>query len=353
MKYKKFVILPAVILLAAGCNFLSKSLPAGIIKSTNGGADWQFSNSVKGSETQSLTSLNIAKLAFEPGKRETLFAGSYSGGLYKSEDSAGSWSKILSNIFVYDFAVNPADAKIIYAAGFYADHGRVVKTTDGGASWNEVYKEESTTNAVRAIAINPSNPSQLVIGLSSGSIIKSADGGMTWQLAKNFEDRVNRILWQNGNIYVLLKTKGLFKSAGFAENFTEMTDSLSKTYNLAGMSYTSSTVDAFSQVFVDNTNSGLIYLTSNKGLFKTTDEGKNWTLLKLPVQPDQSEAKAVAVAQSSSNIVYTSIGSTIYKSTDAGQSWQTQGVASAGFVNYILIDPQLPQLVYGGIYSNQ
>ncbi len=339
-------------MLAAGCNFLSQNLPAGIIKSTNGGADWQFSNSVKGNQAQSLASLNISKLAFEPGKRETLFAGSYSGGLYKSEDSAGGWSKILSNIFVYDFAVNPADAKIIYAAGFYADHGRVVKTADSGASWNEVYKEESAANAVRAIAVNPSNPNQLVIGLSSGSVIKSADGGMTWQLAKNFEDRINRVLWQNGSVYILLKTKGLFKSPGFAENFEEMTGGLSKTYNLAGMSYTSSTA-AFSQVFVDNANSGLIYLTSNKGLFKTTDEGKNWSLLKLPVQPGQSEARAVAVARTSSNIVYASIGSTVYKSTDAGQSWQTQGINSAGFINYILIDPQLPQLVYAGIYSSE
>ena len=54
--------------------------------------------------------------------------------------------------------------------------------------------------------------------------------GISWQLANNFSDRINRVLWQNGNVYVLNKTKGLFKSSGFADNFTDITESLSKTF---------------------------------------------------------------------------------------------------------------------------
>jgi photosystem II stability/assembly factor-like uncharacterized protein len=106
-------------------------------------------------------------------------------------------------------------------------------------------------------------------------------------------------------------------------------------------------------MFVDTTSPKLIYLTTNKGLFKTLDEGKTWLQQKLPVKPGESEAKAIAVAPSSSNLIFTRVGSTVYKSTDGGQNWQTQGIASAGFINYILIDPQLPQIVYAGVYAVQ
>jgi len=76
------------------------------------------------------------------------------------------------------------DAKTIYVSGFYADHGRVLKTTDAGASWNQVYNEESATNPVRAIALNPANPNQVIIGTTSGTVVKSADGELigSWQI---------------------------------------------------------------------------------------------------------------------------------------------------------------------------
>lgn len=354
MKNKKLILIVALAFLAAGCNPLAKTVPVGIIKSINGGSDWQFANAVKNSTTLSLASLSISKMNFDPQNRQTVFAGSYTDGLYKSEDSGASWSKILSKILVYDFAINPLDTKIIYASGYYGDHGRVLKTTDGGASWVEIYHEESPANAARSIALNPLNPNQVVIGTTSGSVVKSSDSGNTWQLANDFKDRVNRVLWQNNNVYVLLKTKGLFKSSGFADNFSEMTSSLGKSYNVGTLSYTSANaVASFNQVYVDLRTPSLIYLTTDKGLYKTTDEGKAWNLQNLPIKPDKADGRAVAVSRASSNIVYSSVGSTIYKSTDGGINWQTQNITSGGFVNYILVDPELPQIVYAGIYSTQ
>ncbi len=355
LKYlmRKLIIITSLIFLSAGCNPLSKSLPVGVIKSLNGGADWQFANIIKNGNGASLSALSISRLGFDPKAREVVYVGSYTGGLYKSEDSAGSWSNVLSKIYVYDFVISPIDSKIIYAAGSYADHGKVLKTTDGGGSWNQVYNEETVTNPVRAIALNPQNPNQVLIGLAAGNLIKSNDGGITWQLVKNFGDQINRVLWQNNNIYVLVKTKGLFKSGDLGANFTELTASLNQTYSLGGASYNSNTVDAYSQLYVDFTSPSLIYLTSTKNLYKTTNEGQNWNQLNLPVKPTTSLARAVAVAKSSSNIVYTSVGSTVYKSLDGGQSWQTQGLTSGGIINFILIDPQLPQIVYAGIYTTQ
>ena len=188
--------------------------------------------------------------------------------------------------------------------------------------------------------------------MTSGSVVKSADGGISWQLANNFSDRINRVLWQNGNVYVLNKTKGLFKSSGFADNFTDITESLSKTFSLNNTTYNKDIIDSFRKsLWIFYAGFNLCY--NQQGVFKTVDEGKTWEKQNLPVKPDESEAKAISIAPSSSNIVYSSVGATIYKSTDGGVTWQTQSITSAGFINYILIDPQLPQIVYAGIYVVQ
>lgn len=349
-KFKIILVLVSISLLGAGCGVFSQPAPGGIVKTVNGGTDWQFANKFKGSSGAGLQAVNVSKLAFSPNNREVIFAGSYNGGLYKSEDSAGSWSKLLSKISIYDFALNPWDEKVIYAAGMFGTQGKVVKSSDGGASWADIYSEAAASNAVRSIALNPNNVNQVVIGMTSGNVIISNDAGLSWKLVKNFEDRVNRILWQNGNIYVLLKSKGLRKSSDLGFNFTDLTASLNKTNGFGSLNYSQSLIDTYSQTYVDLVAPSLIYLSTNKGLYKTTDEGANWTLMPLPAKGSDAQARAIAVARSSSNLLYTSVGSTVYKSTDGGQTFQTQTVKTGGLINYILVDPQLSQIAYAGIY---
>ncbi len=351
MNRKLSIIILVLTLLSAGCNPFSKTLPGGLVKSVNGGVDWQFANTIKDNATVSLANYNISKLAFDPKNQQTIFAGTYTAGLFKSEDAGATWTNILSKIFVYDVAISPLDSKIIYAAGFFADHGRVLKTTDGGASWTQIYNEASINDAVRAMALNPQDPNQIMIGTATGSLIKSADGGLSWQLVKSFNDRINKLVWQNGGIYLVLQQQGLFKSTGFADTFTELTLSLSKIFDSKNYSYNSKTVSYFNQVFVDYTSPELIYLTTDQGLYKTVDEGKTWVLQGLPVKPEKSVARAIAISRVSSNIVYASVEATVYKSVDGGGSWQTQSINTAGFVNFILVDPVLPQIVYAGIYT--
>jgi photosystem II stability/assembly factor-like uncharacterized protein len=353
MKFKISVILSAIIFLSAGCNFFQKAAASGVIKTVNGGGDWQFSNAIKDNLKASIGTLNVSKMDFDPQNHETVFVGGYNGGLYKSEDSGGSWKNILSKILVYDFAVSPTDSKTIYVAGLYADHGKVLKTTDGGATWQEIYNDAGSQNAVRTIAVNPASPNQILIGTDSGNIIKSADSGLSWQLAKNFDDRINRIVWRNGGAYSLLKTKGLFKTTDFGVTYQNLSPGTDKFFGSSLTDNITGLADVFNQFYVDPLSNNLIYVTTSRGLYKTTDEGHTWNRILLPVDAGNSNTRAIAVAQSSSNLVFTSVGATIYKSTDGGQSFQTQSINTNGYVNYILIDPQLPQIVYGGAYVLQ
>jgi len=352
MILKKYSLIALILFLSAGCSLFNKPISAGVVKTVNGGADWQFSNKFKDNPKVSLNTLSIAKLDLDPQNRETVFAGSYNGGLYKSVDSGGSWTEILSKIFVYDFAIDPYNPKVIYAAGYYGVNGKVIKTIDGGASWQEVYNEATAQNSVRAIALNPLNTNQLVIGTGSGTVVRSSDGGMSWQLMTNFQDQVNRIFWQNESVYVLAKTKGLFKAPSAGGPFLEITTSLAKSNNISNFNATDN-ISSFSQAYLDPVSNSLMYLTTSKGLYKSTDGGQTWTLINLPVKTDDVTTRAIAVAKSSSNIVYTNVGSTIFKSLDGGKNWQTHKIATTGFINYILIDPNLPQVAYAGVYGNQ
>ena len=102
MKTKILFLCASILFLAAACTSNGSTLPNGVVKSVNGGLDWQFSNAVASSTTLSLASLSISKLAFDPSTNQTVYAGSYSGGLFRSLDSGATWSDILSKILVYE-----------------------------------------------------------------------------------------------------------------------------------------------------------------------------------------------------------------------------------------------------------
>ncbi|MCX6797420.1 MAG: hypothetical protein NTX98_03010, partial [Candidatus Doudnabacteria bacterium] len=222
MKNKIIVLILPILLLSASCNFFTKKSNAGVVKTVNGGADWQFANIIKDSKNTTLGAISISKLAFSPKNREIVFAGSYTAGLFKSEDSGGSWSKILSKILVYDFVLHPQDEKIIYVSGFYGGFGKILRTADGGKTWEEIYNEQGEENPVRVVAINYQNPAQMLAGTNSGNLIKSSDGGLSWKLAYNFKERIQKVFWNNNEIFVLTKTKGVFKAKDFAENFENL-----------------------------------------------------------------------------------------------------------------------------------
>ncbi len=352
MKKFLFAALPLVFL-AASCNFFSKPPTAGVVKTTNGGADWQFANLMKDSKTNLLAGANVSRLAFDPTNREVLYAATFTSGLFKSQDSAASWTQILSKISVYDMAVHPTDPNTLYAVGLYGGFGKVLKTQDGGKTWEEVYNEQGESDAVRAIAVNPQNPNQVAAGSATGNVVISSDGGLSWKQAYNFQDRVQRIVWQNGNIYVLLKNKGLSKSADGGQTFLNLTSGLSKVVDWQQMEYNTDAVRGFNQFFVDVYTGNLIYMTTDQGLYKTQDGGSTWQYVPLPVNKSAALARSIAVARSSSNIVYTSVGSTVYKTVDGGSTWQTQNLATPGSVNYLVVDPDLPQIAYAGIFLQQ
>jgi len=336
-------ILGIVSLLAASCNFFGGSpvKTAGALRSANGGTDWQSANAIKDKLEGSLAGTNISGLKFKPGSLETIFASSYNNGFFVSEDGGNSWRQILSNFYVYDFAFDPASSDAIYVAGIAADHGRVLVTRDMGKSWQEIYNEGTSGNGVRAVMADTNL--RLYIGLEDGNMVRSEDAGLSWKLVKNFETRINTIRSYNGSLYVLARSKGLFRSDD-GQNFSNLTGEVGSEDGF----HIFSNVGTYNQFAI---TVGSIYLTTNNGLFRSFDQGSSWARLILPLQDQSASILPIATSQTNDSLVYTAVGSTIYKSTDGGNTWQTQNSNTTALITALLVHPQNPQLVYAGAFA--
>lgn len=356
VKKIKFVLaLSPLIFLSAGCTlFGGDPNVAGVIKTINGGADWVFSNKVPATDTAPATTLDgadIALLGFSNESTEKIYAASYNTGLLVSEDSGVSWKAILSKIAVYDYAEDLSDSKKLYAVGSFGGRGKALVSIDAGGSWQEMYSEASTQDYVRSFAQNPGNLQELYLGMASGNIYVSLDGGVSWQTVTKLNARIQHMRFEAGSLYVLTLQKGLFVSRDAGRSFTNLTQSLIADTSIWSVStFASSKVNEFYAYVIDQSNTNLMYVSTDTGLFKTTNGAKNWTRLSLPVKSEDTRTRALALSPDGSGIVYTAIGSQIYKSLDGGQNWQTQPIESSGFINALLVHPGLPQIVYAGIY---
>lgn len=345
---KVLIAVLSIVLLAASCNVRSEA-KVGIVKTANGGVDWQPANKVVGSD-QTLLARSISQLKFNPSE-DKIYASSFTGGLYYSEDGAESWNGFLGGIPIYDFVFNPYDENIIYASSYLSDRGRLLVSKDAGKSWNEIYSDANTKNPVRAVALNPNNPDEILIGLGKGALIKSDDNGASWHLLQNYNDRINRIVWENNDLYVIVKGTGVFKSNDNGTSFSQITrnlkvprsDNNKQTFSFRG------SINDYRQLAIDPSDSNHLLITTNRGLFESSDSGNSWEYVELPFRSQDVSPFAVAFADSSETVVYVSIGSVILKSIDGGSNWSSSDTKTNGLVSSILVSPDLPQLTFAGV----
>src|SRR5581483_3787458 len=155
----------------------------GLFVTTDGGNTWSSVASVPGSTQVGGAYPGITGILFDPaaggttgGKTNTIFASSWGNGVYESTNAGASWTHLTggpSNVL--EAAVSSTG--VYYAVG---DGG-----TDLWAFANNTWTELLTPSAVggnslQGVAIDPSNPSEIVTITGGGSLNISYDGGATW-----------------------------------------------------------------------------------------------------------------------------------------------------------------------------
>jgi photosystem II stability/assembly factor-like uncharacterized protein len=150
---------------------------SGVFFSEDGGANWTQLNETFKSAVHTF----FYDLAFAPGDPETMYVGTYAGGVIKSVDGGRNWFEVnglrhdgdvLGNS--YGTALDPANPDIMYATTI----GGVFKTTNGGETWRFI--GQGVFQHLREIAADPTNPLRLYLGGDSTAFYLSEDGGDTW-----------------------------------------------------------------------------------------------------------------------------------------------------------------------------
>jgi PKD repeat protein len=160
-------------------------IQAGTPKSTNG--NWTIIGPIGKPTGGGAGRLNFVR--FDPTNSNTIWVGAPDGGLWKTTNGGTSWTTNtdqLSMIGVSDVAIDPTNTQIMYLATGDSDGGDtysigVLKSTDGGATWNTTGLTWATTlgRTIGRLLINPTNPN-IIMAFSSAGIFRSTNGGTSW-----------------------------------------------------------------------------------------------------------------------------------------------------------------------------
>ncbi|MEK7831345.1 MAG: hypothetical protein AAB401_09690, partial [Acidobacteriota bacterium] len=355
----------------------------------------------------------VTAITLDPGyngtTNQTVYVGAAQGGLWRSIDNGANWTPLMDgqpSLAVGAVMIDPTNPNVIYvgtgegnrSGDTYYGQG-LLKSTDGGSTWQQITGPTSTTApnlpafincSFMTIEIDPSNTQTLYaatnIGLTSGpsggsgivvignrGIWKSTDGGMNWRNLNpgNFDvDRTGTDVLidprKPQRVFAAILNLGIYRSEQGGEPNTW-------TLLSGGLPLGNATSPTFQRVELavgppiqPSTESTLYaaFAAANDdlmGIWRSTDGGTNWTQVGTPQTSGQANYNLeLTVDPTDANIVYygTSANSvnnagTLFRSTNGGQSWSdlSRGDSSIGLhadTHAITVSPVNHNILFTG-----
>jgi photosystem II stability/assembly factor-like uncharacterized protein len=288
-------------------NILYVATDEAVYKSSDTGKSWQRLNG-------ELSRTRVISLAIDPVLSANVFAGTMGDGAYKSPDGGRTWHQFNTglqkgtiSIIVNQLVFNPERSDMIYAGTTVG----VYRSTDGGRTWTERMKGMSEVSFIVTLAIDPQRPRVLYAG-TTGGIYRTTDAGETWEK----------------------------KSAGMVAFDAKM----------ASMAL------GVNGIVVNPQNSDLVYAGTTKGLYKSSDQGEQWTKIEGNIR--ESYVSAIQLDPTDPSVLYMATSDRVHKSEDAGKTWdpKTAGLEATS-IRSLQVNPQDPNILYvgtngGGLYRS-
>ena len=195
-----------------------------------------------------------------------LFPARASHGMYKSESggASGTWVAINNGLpttptqllNINSIAVHPTLTNTVYIGTW---KNGIYKTTDGGQNWMPM-NSGLTSADVRSIAIDPSNPQVVYVGLGEGKgVFKSVNDGGWW-------GAINSGLSLDCPSYLL--PIGRVEQGVSLEKLPDMSQNLG---------YSSVSWTSIWDIVIDPTDSQTVYAADHHaGVYLSTTGGGNW-----------------------------------------------------------------------------
>ena len=206
--------------------------------------------------------------------------------------------------------IHPKELNILYVG--LNDKG-IYKTSNHGETWELFNEGLNTENSkkINVLKIDPVDPNIMYLGTKAGlssegsnwvvsdALFKSLDSGKTWTV----------------------NNKGIIPNKKFI-----------------------ATAPSVQDIAIDYKNRLNVYIATKEGIYKSTDEGKNWTWSSTGIEV--SSVSSVVIDPSNPEILYAS-STGVYKSEDGGKAWNLLGLADES-IRSIVIDPQSTDIIYAG-----
>jgi len=347
---KIIILLLGLSLTAASCDVLdlitgTPSGSRGIFRSEDSGETYHQANTLG---RNNIAGVSVNSLTLDSSSPQVVYLASGSG-IYKTEDGAANWRYILSGLAATKIVIDPFQAETLYASGLSGGNGKILKSLDAGASWVDIYTDPLQSNPVWAMDISKNNSQIIVAGLGTGEIIRSTDSGRTWTSVDNLSNRIINIEFSpTGEVYALTLTRGLFRSSDNGSNWTDITSTLTN-LGIGSAVQQGASISKFNHLALDKRQAQVLYLGTDQGLLRSVNNGANWSPLSLPSRNASLKVSSVAINPTNSNIIFATIGGTVLKSINGGITWQTKSLPTGAEVRQILIDPTSTNNIYLGV----
>jgi photosystem II stability/assembly factor-like uncharacterized protein len=327
-----------------------------VYRSDDGGTHWQQLISKPSGKGWTHSGLNVfghtRKVAADPVDSDILYIATSDHGIVKSTDGGLSWNVIGRDLkygdSVWDIDICPARPEILYLTGTSVKGGTCISVSmNKGESWESRCSNLSRETTVFKVLIAPDDCSVVYLATNRG-VIKTVNGGRHWFPAHNGmpDLSVYSMVFHPDNPAILFAgtKKGLYKSDDSAQNWGNIPIKWSP---------------AISSVLVSKHNDQLIMVGTEQsgknrgGIYRSTDGGTSWAM----VLEAQKMISGIVQVPGSPDILYAASndhnyhdynhGSGVFRSTDYGKSWESinQGLPVLRAWN-ITMSPSAPGLVF-------
>jgi photosystem II stability/assembly factor-like uncharacterized protein len=307
----------------------SGSTPSSVDRSYLDLLEWRSIGPTRGGRVVAVAGDPVHKLVF--------YQGTTGGGVWKTEDGGLNWKNVSDGFFgtgsVGAVAVSPSDPNVVYVGmgeacfrGNASNGDGVYKSTDAGKTWTRVGLE--ATLQIARVRIHPMNPDVVYVAALGDAfgpsedrgVYRTKDGGRTWQ----------KVLYRD-------EDSGAIDLAMDPRNPDVMYASLLELRRFPW---------------------GFRSAGPGTGLFKTTDGGDHWTELTdnpgLPTGPRGRIGVAISPARPERvwAIIDADIGKKgVYRSDDAGATWthltdNADLTQRPWYYHHIFAHPKDPDTVY-------
>ena len=338
----------------------------GVHISRDNGYTWEQQNTgIQAASGPAGDGIPVFTLSVDPLNPETIWIGTTSGQIYRSDDGGSTWTEKDQGIIrqpevlikFRGLTIDPLSSDIVYVMGELigtpTEPGQIVtggvvyKTIDGGENWDLIWGGTIPSSLTRYLWVNPSDTDILYVstGIFDAAavgdqdpatsadpfgglgILKSTDGGKTWKILGK----------ENG--LASLTVGSLFMHPEDPDVLLAATGRLIPEY--AG------------QVIQENNH-------NDAGIYRTNDGGETWSKVLDPKGESLLEIfTAVEICPSDPDIAYAA-GGGVYRSEDAGltwdrvtigyQGWGPPGIG-AGIPIDLQCDPRNPDRLFANNYQ--